>query len=211
MASPPPRPSIPNLSKLDLVIETARLTLRPWSIDDVDAIWPTVSDPSFPKQMSWEAHRSKDETREWIERARHVVATGEEVKWAIEHEGQAIGSIGFHEVIWQVRAFRLDRAELGYWLSPAHQRKGLMTEAVQAVVRFGFEVIGLHKIVVTCIADNVASRRVIEKAAFRWVGRAEDDVWRDGKWHSHLMYELTAPEWPDVHTTLRVQRPTTSS
>jgi len=77
--------------------------------------------------------------------------------------------------------------------------------------RYGFETIGLHKIVVTCIAENVASRRVIEKAAFRWVGRAEDDVWRDGKWHAHLLYELTAPEWPDVHTTLRVPRPKTLS
>ena len=210
MASPPPRAQIPILSKLPLVIETARLKMRPWSMDDVDAIWPTVSDPKFPTQMSWEAHRDKHETREWIERAQQLVATNEEVKWAIEYEGQAIGSIGFHEIVWQVRAFRLDRAELGYWLSPAHQRKGIMTEAVQAIVRYGFETIGLHKIMVTCIADNVASRRVIEKASFRWIGRAEDDVWRDGKWHAHLLYELTAPEWPDVHTTLRVQRPTLS-
>ena len=42
-------------------------------------------------------------------------------------------SIGFHEITWQIRALRLDRGELGYWLSPAHQRKGIMTEAVQAV------------------------------------------------------------------------------
>ena len=211
MASPPPRPSIPSIAKLNLVIESQRLRMRPWEARDVDDIYPIVSDPEFPKLMSWEAHKTKAETAEWIEGAAQSIATNEEVKWAIEHEGKAIGAIGFHEICWQVRAFRLDRAELGYWLSPAHQRKGLMTEAVQAVVRFGFETIGLHKIVVTCMADNVASRRVIEKAAFRWVGRAEDDVWRDGKWHAHLLYELTAPEWPDVHTTMRVQRPKTQS
>ena len=211
MASPPPRSSIPNIAKLPLVIETARLVLRPWTADDLEAIWPTVSDPAFPKLMSWEAHRTMDETREWLDRASRVVASNEEVSWAIEHEGKAVGAIGLHEIAWQVRAFRLDRAELGYWLATAHQRKGIMTEAVQAIVRFAFETIGLHKVVVTCMADNVASRRVIEKAAFRWLGRAEDDVWRDGKWHAHLIYELTAPEWPDVHTTMRVQRPKTLS
>ena len=211
MASPPPRSSIPNISQLPLVIETAHLKLRPWSTDDVEDIWPIVSDPEFPKLMSWEAHKDKSETRAWLDAASRVVASNEEVKWAIEHEGKPIGSIGFHEITWKVRAFRLDRAELGYWLSPEHQRKGFMTEAVQAIVRFGFETIGLHKIMITCMAENIASRRVIEKASFRWVGRSEDDVWRDGKWHAHLIYELTAPEWPDVHTTMRVQRPKTQS
>lgn len=211
MPSPPPRSSIPNIATLPLVIETQRLVLRPFTVDDVEDIWPTVSDPEFPRFMSWEAHKTKDETREWLDQVSRVVSSNEEVQWAIERDGKVIGTIGFHHITWRVRAFRFDRGELGYWLAPAHHRQGLMTEAVQAIVRFGFESIGFHKIVVTCFAENVASRRVIEKAAFRWVGRAEDDVWRDGKWHAHLLYELTAPEWPDVHTTMRVQRPKTQS
>ncbi|HLL23997.1 MAG TPA: GNAT family protein [Kofleriaceae bacterium] len=211
MASPPPRAEIPNLAQLDLTIPTSRLVLRPWRAEDLEDIWPVVSDPTFPRFMSWTAHASKAETRVWLEHAALVVHSNEEVKWAIERDGRAIGSIGFHDIAWQVRAFRLDRAELGYWLAPAAHRQGLMTEAVQAVVRYGFETIGLHKIAVTCMAENVSSRRVIEKAGFRWVGRAEDDVWRDGTWHAHLMYEITAPEWPDVHTTMRVARPKITS
>jgi ribosomal-protein-alanine N-acetyltransferase len=211
MASPPPRSSIPNIAKLPLVIETPRLVMRPWTVEDLEDIWPTVSDPAFPQFMSWHAHTTKDETREWLERISRVVTSNEEISWAIQHEGHVIGTIGLHDIVWQARAFRMDRGVLGYWLAAAHQRKGLMTEAVQAIVRFAFDTIGLHKIVVTCFAENVASRRVIEKAAFRWVGRAEDDVWRDGTWHAHLIYELTAPEWPDVHTTMRIQRPKTQS
>ena len=211
MPSPPPRPTIPNIASLPLVMETTRLKLRPFSVEDVEDIWPTVSDPQFPQFMSWEAHKTKDETREWLEGAARVVSSNEELKWAIEHEGKVIGQIGLHDIVWQARAFRMDRGVLGYWLATAHQRKGIMTEAVQAVVRFAFDTMGLHKVVVTCFAENVGSRRVIEKVAFRWVGRAEDDVWRDGKWHAHLLYELTAPEWPDVHTTMRVQRPKTQS
>jgi [ribosomal protein S5]-alanine N-acetyltransferase len=76
-----------------------------------------------------------------------------------------------------------------------------------AVVRFGFETIGLHKITTRCLVENIGSRRVIEKVGFRFVGRAEDDSWRDGRWSTQLLYELTSPEWPDVHTTMRVSRP----
>jgi RimJ/RimL family protein N-acetyltransferase len=48
---------------------------------------------------------------------------------------------------------------------------------------------------------------VIEKSGFRYVGRLEDDVWRDGRWHAHLRYELTASEWADASRTLRFTRP----
>jgi len=203
----PPRPTIPTLSELPLVIETSRLRLRPIALDDVDAIWPIVSDPQFPKQMSWAVHKDKAETRAFIERVTEGLHKGEHVTWAMEHAGRAQGCIGLDGITWEQRAWRVDRAELGYWLAPALQGQGLMTEAAHAVVRWGFETLGLHKIKVGCFAENASSRRVIEKVGFRYVGRLDDDVWRDGRWHSHLRFELTAPEWPDVHTTMRVSRP----
>jgi len=132
---------------------------------------------------------------------------GEGITWAIEREGRVQGVIGLDGITWQLRAWRVDRAELGYWLAPALWRQGLMTEAAHAVVRWGFETLGLHKIKVGCVSENGASRRVIEKVGFRYVGRLEDDVWRDNRWWSHLRFELTAGEWPDVHTTMRVSRP----
>ena len=65
----------------------------------------------------------------------------------------------------------------------------------------------MYKITVGCVAENIASRRVIEKVNFRPVARLEDDVWRDGRWWTMLHYELTASEWSDVSTTMRVHRP----
>ncbi|HEU0029629.1 MAG TPA: GNAT family protein [Kofleriaceae bacterium] len=205
--SAPPRPVIPKLSELDLVIETARLRLRPYAEHDVDALWPIVSRPEFPRQMSWAAHRDREETREFVRSRIAALAENEGISWVIEHAGKLVGTIGFDEIRWQVRAWRIDRTELGYWLAPDAWNQGFMTEAASAVVRYGFDQIGLHKITVRCFEANVASRRVIEKVGFRFVGRAEDDVWRDGVWSTHLLYELTSPEWPDVHTTMRINRP----
>ncbi|MEO8705287.1 MAG: GNAT family protein [Kofleriaceae bacterium] len=203
--SAPPRPTIPILAELPRVLETSQLVLRPFALTDVDAVFPIVSQPEFPRMMSWAAHRDRDETAEHVRRL--VEGGNAGMTWAITHDNQVIGSIALASIEWQVAAMRVDRGELGFWLAPAMWNKGFMTEAATAVVRFGFDTIGLHKITTECVVENAGSRRVIEKVGFRFVGRAEDDVWREGRWWTRLLYELTSPEWPDVHTTMRVSRP----
>lgn len=207
MTSFPPRAKIAKLDELDLVLATARLRLRPIQESDVDDLWPYVSDPELPRMMSCGAHTDRAQTLEFVRHAHRGHASSTEMVWAIEHDGRAAGCIALHEIQFALRAWRVDRAELGYWIAPPLWGKGLMTEAAHAVVQCGFEAIGLHKITVGCIAENVGSRRVIEKLGFRPLGRREDDVWRDGRWWSVLRYELTAGEWDDVSTTMRVRRP----
>ena len=202
----PPPSAIPKLSELNLVLETARLTLRPFVEADADAIFPIVSQPEFPRHMSWSAHTDREQTREFVRSQIAAIAENTGCAWAITHDNRPVGCVSFDSIRWQLRALRVDRSELGYWLAPEHWGKGFMTEAAIAVVRFGFDTIGLHKVTTRCFAENHGSRRVIEKVGFRFVGRAEDDVWRDGRWHAHLVYETTSPEWPDVHTTMRVSR-----
>ncbi len=207
MPAAPPTPTIPRLVDLPLEQETQRLKVRLFRESDVEAIWPIVSDPEFPKMMSWAAHTDRAQTLAFIRGEAENLAKDAGVLWALEHEGQVVGCMGLHGIRFQHLAWRIDRAELGYWIAPTHKGRGFASEAAHAVVRFGFETIRLHKITVGCFAENVASRRVIEKLGFRFVGRLEDDVWRDDRWHSHLRYELTSGEWPDVHTTMRVSRP----
>lgn len=207
MTSAPPRVEIPTLSELPLAIETQRLKLRPLAEGDADALWPYVSDPELPRMMSWSAHRDPSETRAFIAFASDALVKGTDIVWAIEHDGRLAGTIGLHGIAYQMRAWRVDRAELGYWLAPALHRQGLMTEAATAVTRWGFETLGLHKITVSCLDQNLGSRRVIEKVGFRFLCKQEDDVWRDGRWHAHLRYELLASEWGDSTRTLRFMRP----
>jgi RimJ/RimL family protein N-acetyltransferase len=118
-----------------------------------------------------------------------------------------VGCIGLHGIRWASRALRYDRAELGYWIAKPFWRQGLMTEAATMATRWAFETLGLHKVNVMCFEDNVASKRVIEKVGYRFIGRLEDDVWRDGRWYAHLRFELLASEWADSTRTLRFTRP----
>jgi len=206
-SSPPPRAQIPRLDQLDLVLVTSRLRLRPLRDSDADDLWPFVSDPELPRMMSWTAHTERSETLAFIASTREAFARGTDIAWAIEIDGRAVGVISLDGIQFAVRAWRVDSAELGYWIAPPLWGKGMMTEAAHAVLGCAFETIGLHKITVGCIAENVGSRRVIEKLGFRLSGRREDDVWRDGRWWSMLRYELTGSEWSDVSTTMRVSRP----
>lgn len=207
--SAPPRTTIPVLSEQRLEIETPRMILRPWTSSDADvnAMWPYASDPAFPKQMSWEAHTSKDSLRAFLASCEEDLARNTGVNFAMVYGGAPVGSIALAGIKRQLGAWRVDRAELGYWLAPELWGKGLVTEAAHHVVLFGFDTLGLHKITVGCLEKNIGSRRVIEKIGFRHVGRQEDHVWRDGAWHTHLEYELTAAQWSDVSTTMPISRP----
>lgn len=198
---------IPTLSAVPLVIEAPRVRLRPLEDRDAEALFPYVSDPSLPSMMTWSAHGTVDETRAWIDYCREAREAGTEMVWAIEHEGAPIGTIGLHAITWAIRAVRVDQADLGFWLARPFQGKGLTTEAVRNVVRWAFDTLGLHKILVSCFEQNVASRRVIEKTGFRLLCRQDEDIWRDGKWHAHLRYELIVADMSDVTNTLRFKRP----
>lgn len=206
MASLPPGP-IPDLGALDLVITTPRLVLRPLELRHADELFPFASDPDVARTMSWDAHNDPDETRAWVAGRIADRATGADIVWAMEQHGRAIGCVGLGRIAWAFRAWRIDRAELGYWLGEPFWGQGLMSEAAHAVTAWAFDTLGLHKLTIGCIDGNAASQRIIEKLGCRFLAMFEDDVWRDGRWWNHRRYELLASEWHDVARTQRFSRP----
>lgn len=206
MESAPPRTPIPNLADLPLALDTPRLKLRPLSFADLEDLQPHVTDPKLSKYLSWAAHASRTETEAWIKTCTDGLAKGTDLVWSIVIDGKASGCIGLGGITWTFRAWRIDRAELGYWLAIPHWGHGYMSEAALAATRFGFETLGLHKITIGCIEGNVASQKIIEKIGYRFLARFEDDVWRDGQWWNHFRYELTAAEWSDSARTMRFSR-----
>jgi RimJ/RimL family protein N-acetyltransferase len=97
------------------------------------------------------------------------------------------------------RVLTYDQAELAYWTSRSHQRRGFMTEAGRRVLDFAFRDIGLHKVRVSHFAENKASCALIQRLGFRYVGTQLEEFSKARIWHDHMMYELLAKE----HATLR--------
>ena len=80
---------------------------------------------------------------------------------------------------------------LGYWMGQQYAGKGLMTEAVDAVLPFVFETLDLHRVHAAFLPNNMASRRVLEKNGFAEEGFAEKYLLINGRWEDHVLFGLT--------------------
>jgi ribosomal-protein-alanine N-acetyltransferase len=86
-------------------------------------------------------------------------------------------------------------AYIGYWIDEAVAGNGYMPESVVLVMRFGFEQMGLHRLQVSIIPYNTASRRVVEKLGLRDEGIAVRYLEINGAWEDHVRYAMTSEEW----------------
>ena len=86
-------------------------------------------------------------------------------------------------------------AFIGYWIDQELAGRGLVPEAVVVTLRFAFEAISLHRVEISIIPRNMASRRVVEKLGIREEGIAQRFLEIDGAWEDHVRYAITAEEW----------------
>jgi [ribosomal protein S5]-alanine N-acetyltransferase len=86
-------------------------------------------------------------------------------------------------------------AFVGYWVDQAMAGRGFAPEAVVVTLRFSFETVNLHRVEISIIPRNRASRRVVEKLGLRTEGIAERFIEIDGRWEDHVRYAITSEEW----------------
>lgn len=145
-------------------ITTSRLIIRAFKLSDAADEFEFASLEEVGFNAGFKPHLNIEETEKTIAR---FIAQDE--VWAIElkETGKVIGSIGLHP-----DSFRKDMntKEIGYVLSPKFQKQGLMLEAVNAVLEFGFNQHNLSLIGANHFAFNEASRKVILKAGFNYDG-----------------------------------------
>jgi ribosomal-protein-alanine N-acetyltransferase len=148
-------------------LETERLILRKMTLEDAEAIFAYASDPEVSRYTLWETHLSIEESRAFLELEVSKRESGGEPDWGIVYKGdhRFVGTCGI--ISWEPHHAR---AEIGYALSREYWGRGLMPEAVRAMIRFGFERMSLNRIEARCIAENAASTRVMEKAGMTHEG-----------------------------------------
>ena len=166
---------------------TERLTLRPFREDDTEALYAYSKDEPVGRNAGWKPHESLLESSDIL----HLVFLDQPSVWAVERRGdrRLMGSVGL--IADSARQYGSARS-LGYALGVDYWGEGYMTEAVRAVLRFGFEQMALDLISATCYPDNPASRRVLEKCGFAYEGtlhRAE--LLYNGEIKDHLHFYLT--------------------
>jgi ribosomal-protein-alanine N-acetyltransferase len=173
-------------------IETPHLILRAIEPSDAEAIFATFADEVAMEFYGELPHRSVDETRALMRRQGEWYAQRAGVRWGIARKGDdtVIGSCGFHNFD---EGFR--RAELGYELRRTHWRQGIMTEALGALLTFGFGSLGMHRIEAIVNGENERSMGLLRKLGFTYEGTLRRRFYfRDQFWDEHY-FGLLAAEW----------------
>ncbi len=177
-------------------IETARLVLRPWRMEDAEDLYEYAKDPEVGLNAGWKPHDSLEESREIIKMFTDPEKPG--ILFAIEEKesGKVIGSLGIEE---DGRRPNVDGVfSLGYALSHVFWGRGLMTEAVNAAADYVFQSLRASLFSVTHYPFNLRSKRVIEKAGFHYEGLLRQASCRfDGTVLDLCFYSMTSEEYEE--------------
>jgi ribosomal-protein-alanine N-acetyltransferase len=171
------------------VLATRRLRLRPLRVSDAEPLFAVFSDAETMRWWSSPPHDSPTATLDVIERARLSFYGGDGIEWAITAGGddRAVGKIGHWR--WQ-RAH--SRSEVGFILRRDLWRRGLMSEALRAVIDWGFAALGLHSVEAQLDIDNLGSRRTLERAGFRQEGVLRQSYFDGRDYRDTLVFGLLA-------------------
>ncbi len=174
-------------------LETKRLILRRWEESDAQDMYTYAKDPDIGPIAGWPAHQSVEESRYIIKN----VFTGEEAyAICLKTDGRAIGAIELKLNGHTDMTDKGDECELGYWLGKPFWGQGIMPEAAGEMLRHAFEDIGMTKVWVGYYEGNTKSKRVQEKAGFRYQWRSEDlDVPLMHEKRTGYVSSMTKDQW----------------
>jgi len=172
----PPRPAdVPELRHL---LRANIDHLRPWE--------PAATPGEDPASLTVVANRIARQRRAWKRSDSYALLL------TLREPGEPIvGRVTLGGVL--RGAFQ--NAHLGYWVDREHQRRGLMTEAVQGAYAFAFGAAQLHRVQAAIMPRNAPSLRVMEKLGVRREGFAERYLEIAGTWEDHVLFAITAEEW----------------
>lgn len=175
-------------------IRTDRLILRPFTRGDVDDVFAYRSRPDvcrflFDEPMSREACAEVVQSR--VGQVA-LLAEGDKVVLAVERR-TAPGVVGEVSLIWRSADHR--QGEVGYIFHPDVQGRGYATEATRALLVFGFDEVGLHRIYARCHAGNTASASVMRRLGMVQEAHFRGHALVKGSWDEELIFAVREPEW----------------
>jgi ribosomal-protein-alanine N-acetyltransferase len=156
---------IPNRLAPFVPLSTPRLDLVALTLAHAPTVFAYASDPEISRLVDWPRHKTIEDSRRFVARSMVGYAQGGHYEWGLmRRSDQAfLGTCGFDEIDVALRV-----ADVGYVLAKPYWRQGYATEAVAAVLQFGFLQLGLRLIEAQALPENAASLRVMAKLGMRY-------------------------------------------
>jgi RimJ/RimL family protein N-acetyltransferase len=180
----------------DYPLRTARLLLRPFTIDDLDAVYDIQSRPEVTRYLLFDV-RDRGQARTALEERIEAGRPGHQggrlllaLAVVLPQTGAVIG-----DVVLFLESREHRQGEIGYIFHPDHGGRGYATEAAQAILRLGFEAYGLHRIIGRIDARNEPSARVLERLGMRREAHYRQNELVKGEWTDEVVYAMLEDEW----------------
>ena len=169
-------------------LRTDRLLLRPFDFRDVDDVLAYASEPEFSRYLPIPQPYTRDDAVEFVAR-RVLDEWSTRPTFAIVSKGHVVGGVnlGVHELH--------ETAEMGYALARSQWNRGLTPEAARAVIDWGFERYGLHKVWAFADLRNRRSWRVMEKLGMTREGVLRDHLKTRDERVDCIYYGVLRGEW----------------
>jgi ribosomal-protein-alanine N-acetyltransferase len=160
---------------------------------DARDVYAISSDPAVSRYVMWRTHDTPAESREFIRNIHRSYKRDRPSPWGIElkAERRMVGTIGFTWINYDHMT-----GEVGYSLGSSYWNQGFATEALRAVLRHGFESLGLNRIEAQHDIRNPASGRVMEKAGMRKEGTLRERLLCKGDYVSVDLYAILRRDTP---------------
>ena len=172
------------------VIETERLILRRFNETDLPGIFFMRSDERMMKYIDQPRFVTEEEVVPYMAKLEKFLQDNEGINWAVTIKGE-------EKLIGRICLFNFAkqhfRAELGYILFPEYQGKGIIQEALQLVLDYGFRHLQLHTIEANVNPDNEASIKVLERNKFVREAYFKENYFYNGKFMDTAVYSLITP------------------
>lgn len=173
-------------------LSTTRLLLRRIAVEDADDMYLYSCREDVTRYLLWDPHPDPLYTDKYVRYLQERYAVGDYYDFAVvlRETGRFIGTAGFTSFDLPNRS-----AEIGYVISPFYQGQGYATEAVRAILSFGFEHCGLSRISAVCMKENRASLRVMEKCGLKREGLLRSAVYAKGAMQDVYLAAITSHDY----------------
>ena len=174
------------------ILTTARLELRPFCLDDAACVQRLAGDRAIADTTLNVPHPYPDGIAEaWIDTLALGYRAGTLSAFAIvrREDEELVGAMSLK------LDRELDKGELGYWVGRPFWNAGFATEAAEAVLEYGFESLGLNRIVARHFVRNPASGRVMEKIGLLPEGTARQDAKKWGVYEDLKQWAILREDW----------------
>ena len=173
-------------------LETPRLILRKLNMRDANDIFEYASMPEVSEHVTWDYHRNIADSMAFLKLIVQQYEDSKPSPWGIveKSSGKLIGTGGYHNWFAEHR-----RAEVGYAISSKFWSRGLMTEALEEMLSFGFETMGLNRIEALCRKENPASEKVLLKCGMKFEGVLREQMFMKGIFQDLKIFSILENEF----------------